>query len=258
MAIPEDSQTIRMRLMTNFIVRVWSSIVIMLMMGIIDPTLPRNRTHFHDTTVRELLDQAKNKTVTCRSEVFPVAKALPKLTYQCPANATSDSDDLILKSPDRLKAIDRVIQELGSFTDSRWWNSPVTDLNACYLRGSNGMLSADEMEEFSGPEYQASLLGDNRLRLVVLSDPCYQTSYNGANAFILYRKGENVYVTQVLDGYYSRLGKSIFLHVLYTHAEPSIRIETANISGMQPQTLNYYYVIDKVTNKAVPRKLPRR
>ncbi|HZE71972.1 MAG TPA: hypothetical protein VE135_20875 [Pyrinomonadaceae bacterium] len=205
-----------------------------------------------------LLAQRKNKTVVCKSDVFAVAKPLPQLTYQCPANATSDSDDIILKSPDRLKAIDRVIQELRSFTGSRWWDSPVTDLNVCYLHGSVGTLSADEVDQLGSSEYQASLLGDNRLRLVVLADPCYQTSYNGANAFILYRKGQKVYVTQVLDGYYSRLGKSIFLHVLYTHAGPSIRIETANISGMQPETLNYYFVIDKVTNKAVPRKLPRR
>ncbi len=244
--------------MTNLIVRGGSSIVITLMMGIAEPTLPHDGTGFHDTATRHVFAQRKNETVSCSSEVFAVAKALPKLTYQCPANATSDSDDIILKSPERVKAFNRVIQALGSFTDSRWWNSSVTDLNSCYLRGSTGMLSADEKEHFSGSEYQAGLLGDSRLRLVVLADPCYQTSYNGANAFILYRKGENVYVTQVLDGYYSRLGKSIFLHLLYKNGRPSIRIETANISGMRPETLNYYFAIDKVTNKAVPRKLPRR
>lgn len=201
-----------------------------------------------------VLPRQANKTVACKSQVFSVSKPLPKLEYQCPANATTDSDDLILKSPERCEAIKRVIDELESFTDLAWWNSSIADLNACYLHGSSGTLTTDEIEQFNGTEYQPGVLGDNHIRLVIVADPCYQTSYNGSNAFLLYRKAQRVFVTQVLDGYYSRLGKSVFLHALYTSVTPSIRIETANISGMRPEYLDYYFVIDKATNKAVPRK----
>ena len=200
------------------------------------------------------LAQQSNKAVVCKVEVFPVSKPLPELTYQCPANATSDSDDRILRSPERREAIKHMLQELENFTEISWWNSPVSGLNACYLHGTSGTLSAEEIDQFNGPEYQPAVLGDNRLRLVLIADPCYQTSYNGSNAFVLYRKEQKVFASQVLDGYYSRLGKSVFLHLLYTNLTPSIRIETANIAGMRPEYLDYYFAIDKATNKAVPRK----
>jgi len=198
--------------------------------------------------------QQSNRAVACNAQVFSVSKPLPKLTYQCPANATSDSDDLILKSPERRAAINRLMKELETLKDVEWWSSSVFDLNACYLHGSRGALSADELDQLNGMEYQPSLLGDTRVRLVLVSDPCYQTEYSGSNAFVLYRKGQTVFVTQVLDGYYSRLGKSVFLHLLYKNATPSIRIETANIAAMRPQYLDYYFEIDKRTNKAIPRK----
>ena len=62
-------------------------------------------------------------------------KPLPELTYQCPADITNDYDDRILKIPGRIKALKSLMHELESFTDARWWNSSVADLNACYLRG---------------------------------------------------------------------------------------------------------------------------
>jgi len=202
--------------------------------------------------------QRNRKSITCKAGLFSTLKPLPELSYQCPADARDESDDRILKSPDRLQALKSVIAELRSMTDATWWNSPVSDLNACYVRGDAGPLSAEEREKLAGVEYQPRLLGTDQIRLVVLPDPCYQTSFNGANAFLLYRNGSKVTVTQVLDGYYSRLDNSVFLHLPRSQTQPMIEIETVNISGMQPESLRYYYVIDKATNKAVRPKGPHK
>jgi len=201
--------------------------------------------------------QQQKKTLACSKNVYAAIEPLPELIYQCPTNITDDSDEAILKRPNRFKALQRVMTELGSFTASEWWSSPPSELTACSVRGQTGALTPEQQEQISGPEYQAPLLGNSQIRLVVLPDPCYQTSYNGANAFLLHRSSSKVYVTQVLDGYYSRLGKSIFLHLSGSAANPTIRIETANISGMRPQFTNHYFVIDKKTKKAVPRKIVR-
>jgi hypothetical protein len=210
-------------------------------------------------TVSLLLPQAnfyeqKTKKAVCKNEVFAAIKPLPKFDYECPPDVADESDDRILKTPERVKAIRTFMTELESFTETTWWNSPVSDLNACYFSRHAGMLTEEENEQFNGPEYQASVLGNNHIRLVLVADPCYQKSYNGANGFLLYRSGPKVYVTQVLDGYYSRLGKSVFLHVFRKNADEMIEIETYNIAGMRPERLSYYFKLDKATHKALPTK----
>jgi hypothetical protein len=202
--------------------------------------------------------QEKRRTVTCKADVVAALKPLPESSYQCPSGVTDESDDRILKSPERLQAINSLITELGSLNDSAWWNSPVSDLNACYLRGKPGALSDEEREQFAGVEYQPRLLGNNRIRLVVIPDPRYQTAFNGSNAFLLYRIGPTVYVTQVLNGHYSRLAPSVFLHLFRSNSEQMIEIETANISGMRPERSSHYFVIDKTTHKAVPKTWSKR
>jgi hypothetical protein len=202
--------------------------------------------------------QQRNKIIACKGKAFTALKPLPDLTYRCPPDAANESDDSILKSPERINAINKVVRKLKSFTSPDWWESAVGDLNACYLRGKPGVLSQAEREQFTGEEYQVRLLGNNRIRVVVTPDPCYQTYYNGANAFILYRQGTKVYITEAINGYYSRLEKSLSLKLFRLNAEQVIEIETVNISGMRPETSAYYFVIDKATNKAIPKELVRR
>jgi hypothetical protein len=201
--------------------------------------------------------QKKKLPISCKSEIFNSLMPLPELTYQCPADIPSDSDDRILKLPDRQQALRRMVITLESLTDARWWTTPVSDLNACYIRGQAGELSEDETSQFNGVEHQTALLGNQRIRLLVIPDPCYQTSYNGSNAFLLYRSGSKVYVTQVLDGYFSRLDNSIFLHLFPAQPE-KIEIETANITAMRPDYTHLTFVIDKVTHKAVRKSPPGR
>jgi hypothetical protein len=205
-----------------------------------------------------IFSQQKNKVFVCKNRAFATLRSLPELTYQCPADVANEYDDRILKSSERIKARDSLIKELASFTDSGWWESPVEDLNICGLRGKPGMLSAQEKENFTDPERQERLLGNNQIRLVVAPDSCYQTYYNGANVFLLYRNRGKVYVTEVLDGYYSRIADSISLRFLRLNGEQVIEISTVNILGMRPDTSKHYFVIDKATNKATPKRLSKR
>ena len=202
--------------------------------------------------------QQRNRIFACKNETFAASKPLPELTYECPANVANEYDDSILKSPERLKAINDLMRELESFTRPDWWESAVADLNVCAIRGKPGVLSAEEREQFTSVEYQPGLMGNNRIRLVLTPDPCYQTNFNGADAFLLYRNGSKVYVTQVLDGYYSRLTNSVSLKLRRVNSQQLIEIETVNISGMRPEPTSYYFLIDGATNKAVPAKLSRR
>jgi hypothetical protein len=202
--------------------------------------------------------QQRNRILACKNKTFAAFKPLPELTYECPPDVTNEYDDRLLKSPERLKAINDLMRELESFTQPDWWESAVADLNVCGLRGKPGARSVEEREQFKSVEYQAGLMGNNRIRLVLTPDPCYQTHFNGADAFLLYRNRGKVYVTQVLDGYYSRLENSVSLKLLRVNSQRLIELETVNISGMRPETYSYYFVIDKATNKAVPVKLSRR
>jgi hypothetical protein len=202
--------------------------------------------------------QKKKAAVSCNSAALAALKPLPELKYTCPGDVADDYDDRILKTPERLQSLKDVTKELESFTNSAWWNSAVSDLNACYLAGKSGPLDQEQQEQFNGPEYQPPVMGNNRIRLIIVSDPCYQTSYGGSNGFILYRDGSRVYVSQVLNGHYSRLGKSVFLRLFSSNAGDSIKITTANISAMQPDYSYHFFDIDRATHKAVPRKSFRR
>jgi len=102
-------------------------------------------------------------------------------------------------------------------------------------------------------EYRLSLLGNHDLRLMLLSDPCYQTGFGGANAFLLYRQSGRVFVTQLLNGYYSRVDNSVGIDFAKLNGRQIIEVSTAN--SMPPSLVYYYFEIDPGTNKAVPKKL---
>jgi len=79
---------------------------------------------------------------------------------------------------------------------------------------------------------------------------------SGANAFLLYRDGSKLSVTQVLDGYFSRADNSVNIAFAKLNAEEVIEISTGT-GGLTPSLTNYYFVIDPRTQKAVPKNLFR-
>src|SRR5258708_4955598 len=149
------------------------------------------------------LAQDKEKVLMCKTTVLAALKPLPKLRYRCPADL-SDYDEKILKQANRIAAINTLKMKLQTFTSPRWWQANVDDLNLCELRRKPGIFSKKEQEKIRIGGYTFDLFGNHSLRLALLPDPCYVTDFHSSNAFLLYRQAGRVYVTQVLDGFFSR------------------------------------------------------
>lgn len=197
---------------------------------------------------------AQDKSVpVCSDNGFAAVRPLPKLAYEC-SETLSDSDSGILRLPRRRAAIARVVETLRTFTNPAWWEASVAELNACELRGSAGELSEEEQARWQSGDHSFSLFGDEQTRLVLIADPCYQTGYNGANAFVLQRMVGHVLVTQVLDGYYSRADNSVGINFANLKGQRIIEVTTAN--SMPPSLASYIFVIDR-HGRATPKRIFR-
>jgi hypothetical protein len=89
---------------------------------------------------------------------------------------------------------------------------------------------------------------------MLIPDPCYQTEYGGSNAFLLYRNGGRVFVTEVLDGYFSRADNSIGLAFAKLNGEEIIEVSTGS-GGLNPVSPITTSRSIPRTNQAVPKKL---
>jgi hypothetical protein len=146
------------------------------------------------------------------------------------------------------------MSELSSFSDAAWWAADTVDLSVCDFTQKPGTLSGSQRRAFTDGEYLFWLFGNDRIRLMLIPDPCYQTEYGGSNAFLLYRNSGRVFVSQVLDGYFSRADNSIGLAFAKLNGEEIIEVSTGS-GGLNPSLTNYYFTIDPGTNHAVPKKL---
>jgi hypothetical protein len=196
----------------------------------------------------------KRADPVCNQVTAAAFKPLPKLTYECPDGANV-SDDAILQLPQRLTAINDLLKELAGFTIPAWWQADVDNLNACAFKESVGELTDDQKDAWKRGDYRFQLFGDHAVRLALIDDPCYQTGYNGSNAFLLSQKDGKVFVTQVLNGYYSRVDNSVGIDFANLNGEKLIEVSTAN--SMPPSLVYYYFVIDAKTNQAVPKNIFR-
>jgi hypothetical protein len=196
--------------------------------------------------------QNEKSVPSCTDKTFAALKSLPKLKYECPEGPT-DSDDKILRLPARRSAIRGLIQELSGFTNADWWQASVDELNACKTHGSAGELTGEEKEGWKSGNYSFDLFGNNGMRLALITDPCYQTGFNGSNAFLLYRKDGQVFIAQVLNGYYSRGDNSVGMDFAKLNGQLLVEVSTAN--SIPPSMVYHYFVIDPLTNKALPKKI---
>ena len=194
----------------------------------------------------------KRRFPVCSPPTFAAFRRLPELSYLCPQRF-DESDEEILKVPERIAALNKLADELESFTDAAWWQATVEDLNACEMHGEAGALDAEEKASLTRGDYAISLFGNQSLRLIMVTDPCYQTGYDGSVAFLLYREGGRVFVTRVLDGNYSRVDNSVGFDFANFNGQQIIEVSTSN--SMPPSVKNYYFVIDPKSHRAVPEKI---
>src|SRR5215470_501606 len=130
--------------------------------------------------------QRSKRPVMCKKATLAAVKPMPKLSYECDAQLNG-WDEKILKLRERVSAIETLESQLSSFTDPSWWTADVVDLAACDFTGKAGTLTRDQHRSFVQGDYVFWLFGNDRIRLLLIPDPCYQTEYGGANAFLLYR-----------------------------------------------------------------------
>jgi hypothetical protein len=198
--------------------------------------------------------QKEKPVPVCSQSTFAAYRAFPKLEYECDESLT-DYDDKVLKLPQRLAAIRGVMKALAGFTNEAWWRANVDELNACNIHQSAGALSEEERQKWKYGDYDFDLVGNHEMRMVLLGDPCYQTGYQGSNTFLLYHKDGKVFVSQLLNGYYSRVDNSAGIDFAKLNGQQIIEVSTAN--SMPPSLIYYYFAIDPKTNKALPKKIFR-
>ena len=189
--------------------------------------------------------------LVCKRSALTALKPKPELSYPCD-DESNDYDEKTLKLPARLAAIKTLMSQLSTFSDSAWWAADVVDLGICDYTQKPGPLTPDQRRGFVGDDYLFWLFGNDQIRLALIPDPCYQTEYGGSNAFVLYRNTGRVFVSQVLDGYFSRADNSVNLRVAKLNAQEIVEISTGS-GGLTPTLTNYYFVIDPKTRQAVPK-----
>ena len=204
------------------------------------------------------LAQRRAPALVCKRPVLAALKPAPKLSYQCDEQL-QEWDEKILKLPARVEAIRKLMAELSTFSEPAWWAADAVDLSVCDYAKKVGPLTAQQRHDFLDSEYLFWMFGNDPMRLVLISDPCYQTEYGGSTAFLLYRDRngsarDRVVVSQVLDGYFSRADNSVGLAVAKLGNEDIIEISTGS-GGLNPYLTNYYFAIDPRSKRAVPKNL---
>jgi hypothetical protein len=199
--------------------------------------------------------QRRQAPLVCKWAVLAALKPQPKLNTYC-GDQASDWDERILKLPARVPAMKSLMSELASFSDAAWWTADPVDLSVCDFTQKTGALTPEQRRDFLQGEYLFWLWGNDRIRLMQLRDPCYQGEYGGSNAFLLYRAGGKVVVSQVLDGYFSRADNSVGLGFAKLKTEEIVEVSTGS-GGLNPTLTNYYFVIDPQTKQALPKNLFR-
>jgi hypothetical protein len=197
----------------------------------------------------------KPAALVCKKPVLAVLKSKPELSYTCD-DQLKEWDEKVLKLPARVTAIKSLISQLSSWSDAAWWAADTVDLSVCDFTQAPGVLTKDQRHDFIDGDYLFWLFGDAHIRLVLISDPCYQTEYGGSTAFLLYRSGGRVFVTQVLDGYFSRADNSVGIAFAKLNGKEIIEISTGS-GGLNPSLTNYYFTIDPRSKQAVAINLFR-
>jgi hypothetical protein len=195
---------------------------------------------------------SQQRTPVCTRAALAALMPMPKLRYAC-GDQPNEWDDKALKRPERVAAIRALVSQLSKLSNSAWWEASTEELSMCDFRHTPGALTEEQRQTFAG-DYWSWLFGDHHIRLLLIPDPCYQTEYSGSNAFLLYRKSGKVFVSQVLDGYYTRAENSVGIALAKLNRQEIVEVST-NTGGLHPDVINYYFVIDPKTDKAVPKKL---
>ena len=195
--------------------------------------------------------QDEKPRAVCKAAALRAVQTIPKLVYRC-RPGMDDSDEAILKWPERQRALNTLSMKLKALTQPAWWDSDVEDLNSCTFRKRAGTFTKPEDEQYR-TNYVMNLVGNSNARLVIVSDPCYQTGYAGSVLFLIARAGATNVVTKALDGYFSRVDNSVSFDWADVPGEQIIEVGTGN--SMPPSQKKLYFSVDTKTHRVQPKNL---
>lgn len=198
-----------------------------------------------------LSHQDEKALAVCKPAALRAVQVIPSLRYRCRPGA-DQYDEAILKWPERVRALNALAAKLKAFTRTAWWKSDVEDLNACSFKKSPGTFTKTEDERYRS-NYVTNLLGNNNARLVIVTDPCYQTEYNGSVLFLVARGATTNEVTKALDGYFSRVDNSVTFDWADLPGELIVEVGTGN--SMPPSLEKFYFSLNTKTHRIQPRRL---
>lgn len=116
-----------------------------------------------------------------------------------------------------------------------------------------GPLTDEEKDQWRRGDVAFDIVGNHEMRVVMIKDPCYQTGFSGSNVYLLYHKNEKAFVSELINGFYSRVDNPFGVDFAKLSGQQVIEVGTAN--SMPPSLISYYFVIDPATNKAVPKRI---
>ena len=189
----------------------------------------------------------------CHKRAMASLRTIPKLRYAC-REGENDYGEAILKFPERVSAIRRYTKALETFNNPAWWTASVDDLTYCDSHRKVGPLTKKEKADLKGGEYLYRLFGDHQIRVISAADPCFQTGFGGSDVYLLYHQNTRVYATEIIDGFSSRADNPFSVDFAMLGKEKLIEIASST-GGLYPMVINYYFTIDKRTNRAVPKNL---
>jgi hypothetical protein len=189
----------------------------------------------------------------CQSKTFSAYKPIPKLEYEC-----CEGDDESLASTERSEQLQLYMRRLETtFSDPGWWAAPVDELNICAVTEQARAMTEEERSDF-GYGLNIKLYGDERIRLVVVVDPCVRYSYATRNAFILQRADGRVFATQVLNAFFTRFDGPLDLDSAVHNGETVLLVKTITMDGTFPPSPYATYsafTIDPRSHRVVPKDL---
>lgn len=187
----------------------------------------------------------------CKPAALRAVQPIPQLRYRCRTGA-DEYDEAILKWPERLRALNTYSAQLKTLTQAAWWEASVEDLNACTFKKRAGKFTKDEDEQYQS-NYVVNLLGNSSVRLIIATDPCYQTGFSGSVLFLVARNSPTNVVTKALDGYFTRVDNSVTFDWADMPGEQIIEIGTGN--SMPPSLERLYFSVDPKTHHIQPKNL---
>lgn len=193
--------------------------------------------------------QVFGQATVCKKTALAALKPIPKFQYDCGGESVSNA---VLET-NRRSAINLYTKTLEKLTAADWWQTDVDDLRICDFRQKDGSLSEEEQAKYRD-EYFPNLFGNRQFRVIAVREPCDQSGFNELSFFLLNRVGSRVFAAQIIDSFVSRADFPIAFKSGVNGVEPIIEIGSTS-GGLNPTETNYYFTIDKKTNRAVPKNM---